>query len=306
MELRHLRHFIAVAEASSFTEASARLRIAQPALSRQVQSLEEEIGVDLLRRGPRGVTLTAEGRLLLAEARILVSGAKEAVEKVRALARGEFGELNIGYAPSPTVELLPPALAAFQETTPRVKVVLHELSSNEIAARLREGGIDLGLLVRPTEENAVGLKFETLRSYPFQVAVHAKHPLARLRSVPVARVAREPIVTLHHGTYTDFHRLVLGVFSAVGTRPRIVAECDSGVSLFAEVESGRGVALLPSVYRHAVGRRLKLRPLTPLSLPVLEVVVAHRAKGDLTPAAAKFLSQLLETAPSCRAPDRPK
>jgi|SRR5216683_453315 len=128
MELRHLRYFLAVGEALNFTRAAAQLRVAQPALSRQVQDLEDEIGVDLMRRSPRGVTLTAEGKLFLDEVRELLKVADESVEKVRALARGEYGELHIGYAPSPTVEMLPPALAAFQKAVPRVKVLLHDLS----------------------------------------------------------------------------------------------------------------------------------------------------------------------------------
>ena len=84
MELRHLRYFLAVREALNFTKAAAQLRVAQPALSRQVQDLEDEIGVDLLKRSPRGVTLTAEGKLFLDEVRELLKRADESVEKVRA------------------------------------------------------------------------------------------------------------------------------------------------------------------------------------------------------------------------------
>ena len=123
MELRHLRYFLAVGEALNFTKAAARLRVAQPALSRQIQDLEDEIGVDLLRRSSRGVTLTAEGKLFLEEVRELLKHAYESVERVRALARGEYGELHIGYAPSPTVEILPPALAAFQKSGPAREIV---------------------------------------------------------------------------------------------------------------------------------------------------------------------------------------
>jgi len=147
MELRHLRYFLAVGEALNFTKAAAQLRVAQPALSRQVQDLEDEIGVDLLRRSPRGVTLTAEGKLFLEEVRELLKRANESVEKVRALARGEYGELHIGYAPSPTVEILPPALVAFQKAVPRVKVMMHVLSSDELIAGLRNGTLELVVLV---------------------------------------------------------------------------------------------------------------------------------------------------------------
>src|SRR5262249_14366479 len=107
MELRRLRQFLAVGEALNFTRAAKQLRTAQPALSRYMQDLEDELGVDLLRRGPRGVTLTAEGKLFLEEARDLLRRADESVEKVRALARGEYGELHIGYSAVPTADLLP-------------------------------------------------------------------------------------------------------------------------------------------------------------------------------------------------------
>src|SRR5258706_11462251 len=137
MELRHLRYFLAVGEALNFTKASAQLRVAQPALRRQVQDLEDEIGVDLLRRSPRGVTLTAEGKLFLGEVRELLKRADESVEKVRALARGEYGELRVGYAPSPPVESLPAGLGAVLKTVPPLEKLLHDLSSDELITGLR-------------------------------------------------------------------------------------------------------------------------------------------------------------------------
>src|SRR5712671_6243714 len=99
MELRHLRYFLAVAEALNFTKAAALLRVAQPALSRRVQDLEDEIGVDLLKRSPRGVVLTAEGKVFLDKTRHILKLADESVEQVRALARGEEGELHMATRP---------------------------------------------------------------------------------------------------------------------------------------------------------------------------------------------------------------
>src|SRR5215467_4111037 len=158
MELRHLRYFLVVGEVLNFTKAAARLRVAQPALSRQVQDLEDEIGVDLFRRSPRGVTLTAEGKLFLEETRELLKRADESVEKVRALARGESGELHIGYSAVPTANILPPALAAFRKAVPRVKVSLHDLASDELVAGLRNTTLELAVMVQPTGEQAVGIE----------------------------------------------------------------------------------------------------------------------------------------------------
>src|ERR1700744_959189 len=175
MELRHLRYFLAVAEALNFTKAAALLRVAQPALSRRVQDLEDEIGVDLLKRSSRGVVLTAEGKVFLDKTRQILKLADESVEQVRALARGEYGELHIGYAPAPTVEILPPALATYQKTFPRVRVLLHDLSEQELVDGLRNGRLELALMPGVPAVQSGGLKYEAMRSYPICVALAPTH-----------------------------------------------------------------------------------------------------------------------------------
>ena len=139
MKLQHLRYFLTVGEASNFTKAAAQLQVAQSALSRQVKALEDEIGVELLRRNPRGVTLTAEGRLFLKEVRQLLKRTGESVENVRALARGEYGQLRIGYVSAAAIEILPPGLAAFRKSVPGAEVSLYDLSSDELINGLRRG-----------------------------------------------------------------------------------------------------------------------------------------------------------------------
>ena len=183
MELRHLRYFLAVAEASNFTKAAALLRVAQPALSRRVQDLEDEIGVDLLKRSSRGVVLTAEGKVFLDKTRQILKLVDESVEKVRALTRGEYGELHVGYAPSPTVEILPPALAAFQKAFPRVRVLLHDLSERELIDGLQDGTLELAVMPDAAALQSEGLEFEALRNYPICVALAPTHRFARLKSI---------------------------------------------------------------------------------------------------------------------------
>src|SRR5262249_50337425 len=187
MELRHLRYFLVVGEVLNFTKAAARLRVAQPALSRQVQDLEDEIGVDLLPRSPPGVTLTAEGKLFLQEVREQLKSGDESGDKTRARARGGYGELHIGYTYVPTAEILPPALEAFRKAVPRVKVVLHDLTSDELIARLRDAALELAIMVQPTGEQTVGIEFEPARSYTWCVALTAAHPFARLKSISLEK-----------------------------------------------------------------------------------------------------------------------
>ena len=291
MELRHLRYFVAVAEALNFTKAAARLRVAQPALSRQVQDLEDEIGVDLLTLSPRGVALTAEGKLFFDEVRELLKRTDEAVEKTRALARGEFGELQIGYSPSPTVEILPPALGAFQKAVPRVTVRLHDLAGNELADGVRNGTLDLAVMQRPMEANATGLLFEPLLTNPICVAVAPDHAFSKMKSVPIARLADERLVVFRRREYADYHALLGRVLHGVNPLPPVAVECDGASSLITEIAAGRGVAILPLVFEKIVGKRLKLRPLTPAPAPQ-EVGIVRALKGDVTPAGEKFCAQL--------------
>jgi DNA-binding transcriptional LysR family regulator len=287
MELRHLRYFLAVAESLSFTKASAQLRIAQPALSRQVQALEDEIGVDLMKRSPRGVTLTAEGKLFLEEARELLKRAEASVEKVRALARGQYGELHIGYSPSPTVEILPPALAAFQKSFPHVNVLLHDGSQREHIDGLRDGTIELAITPEVMNQQTTGIDFEALRSYPFCVALAPTDPLVRLKSIPLEKVAAQPIVGFARKDYPEYFPFIERLFRPLGVKPRVAVECDSASSLITAVETGRGIALAISVFKIVIGKRLVLRPISGLK-DEIAIGIARATDGDVTPAGEKF------------------
>src|SRR5271165_1165360 len=285
LELRHLRYFLAVGEALSFTKAAAQLRVAQPALSRRVQDLEDEIGVDLLRRSPRGVTLTAEGKLFLEEVRESLKRVDESVEKVRALARGEYGELHVGYVQVPTVEILPPALAAFQKGAPRVKVVLHDLTRDELIAGLHNATLELAVMVQLTGEQTVGIEFELLRTYPWCVALTAAHPFARLKSISLEKVAAQPLVTLRT---SEYHRILERIFAPISAKPRIAVECDSTSSLLIEVEAGHGIALCIPIFELVTGRRLVYRLVTGTA-ELVSIGIGRARKGDVTPCRREIL-----------------
>jgi len=281
-----LRYFLAVGEALNFTKAAARLRVAQPAMSRQIQDLEDEIGVDLLRRSPRGVALTAEGKLFLEEVRELLKRVDESVEKTRALARGEYGELHIGYSSVPTAEILPPALAAFRKAVPDVKLLLHDLSSEELIAGLHNATLELAIMVQPTGEQTAGIEFELLRTYPWCVALSAAHPFARLKSISLEKLAAQPLVVLRRKDYSEYHGILERIFAPISAKPRIAVECDSASSVITEVEAGRGI-FLAAVLKRVAGKRLLYRPLTGTT-EVQSVGIGRATKGDVTPAGEKF------------------
>jgi DNA-binding transcriptional LysR family regulator len=289
MELRHLRYFVAVGEALNFTKAATRLRLAQPALSRQVSDLEDELGVDLVKRTSHGVTLTAEGKLFLEDAKSILRLVDESATKVRALARGDFGELQVGYVPPLDLHILPRALAEFQRTTPGVKVVLHDRGSDEICDELRNGIFHLGLMMQPGEELNAGIAFEEIGRYPFFVAMASGHPLTAMKTVSLEALAMQPLVVLDRRRNSEFHRILKRIFSPL--RPNIAAETDSVNSLITEVSVGKCVAVVSLLFKEAIGKRLVYRRLGKTEV-AMSVGIVRAKNGDLPPAAEKLCATI--------------
>jgi len=286
MELRHLRYFIAVGEEENVSRAALKLHVSQPALSRQVRDLEDELGFLLLTRSAKSVRLTEAGRAFVIEARAVLQRAEDAVKAARAIATGARGELHVGYAPSLTARFLPRALRSFQAQSPGVRVKLHDLSTEEMLAGLREGALQMAFVVR-LPAMLRGLRFEELARDFFCLAVPPKHPLAGRRSVKLAEIAREPLVTYSRKDYPDAHENLAAMFAAIKSKPRIAEEHDSVSSLIAAVEAGNGVAIAVQSLACTAGPRLKLIPLSPAPPPL--VVGAAWSKNGLTPAAERFL-----------------
>ena len=287
MELRHLRYFVAVAETENVTRAAARLHVSQPALSRQVHDLEDEIGFALLTRSAKSVLLTEAGKVFLVEARAVLQRAADAVQTARAVAGGLRGEIHVGYAPTLTVQILPQALRAFQNEFPGVRVALHDLSTGEMLTQLRAGKLDVALLVRP-EKNLRGLRVEELARYPLCVAVFPKHPLARLKVIPLKDTVGEPLIAYSQEEYPEYHQSLVELFATVGGKPRIVEEHEGVTGLTAAIEAGRGIALVPSCLACMVGPRLRVIPLQPAP-PALVVVAAYRPE-NATATVEKFIA----------------
>ena len=293
MELRHLRYFIAVAEAENVSRAALKLHVSQPALSRQVRDLEEELGFPLLERSAKSVRLTEAGRAFLPEAHAVLRRAEDAVKAARAVATGG-GELHVGYAGSPTVRILPATLRAFQSELPGVRVRLHDLSTEEMLSGLRDGTLQIALIVCSTPALLRGLRFEELVRIAMCVAVAPRHPLARRRSLTLAEVARQPLIALTRADYPDYHELLAALFAPHKVKPRIAEEHDSIASLIAAVEAGGGVALVSESLACVVGPRLKILPLSPAAPPL--IVGAAWPEHKLPPATDRFLKCAREVA----------
>jgi DNA-binding transcriptional LysR family regulator len=289
MELRHLRYFVAVARALNFTKAATRLRVAQPALSRQVAHLEDELAVDLLKRTSHGVVLTAEGKLFLEEARGILQRVDESITKVRALARGEFGELQVGYVPPLDLHILPRALAEFQKTTPDVKVVLHDRGSDELCNDMLSGTLHLALMMQPSDELTTGIEFEEIGRYPFFVAMASGHPLTRMKVISRETLAKQILVVLDRRRNSEFHRILKRVFAPL--HPNIATESDSVNSLITEIGVGKCVAVVSQLFKEAFGQRLVYRKLVNTDVAMC-VGIARAKNGDLPPAGDKLCATI--------------
>jgi DNA-binding transcriptional LysR family regulator len=298
MELRHLRYFVAVAETENVSRAALQLHVSQPALSRQIRDLEDELGFLLLKRSAKSVRLTDPGRAFLTEARAVLQRADDAVKAARAVATGQRGELHVGYAPSVTARLLPAALRAFQAGTPKVRVRLHDLSTEEMLAGLQEDRLQLAFLVRPGPAMLRGLRFEELTRDPLRLAVVPKHPLARRRTVTLEDAAREPFIAYSRRDYPEYHEMLEKLFAATAHRLRIVEEHDGVSSLISAVEAGNGVAMVAGSIACVAGSRLKLLPLSPA--PAALVIGAAWLKAGLAPAAERFLACAKQAATAIR------
>ena len=228
MELRQLRYFIAAAEEGNISRAAKKIFLTQPALSRQIKALEEEIGQCLLERQAHSIRLTPAGEALLREARDLLQHADQVLERVRAAGRGL--RLRVGYAPSLAAGLLSAAVESFTQAHPNTSVELFDLSTGEMLAGLESGKLDVVLTVGQ-ERAGHGLKWTPLVRAPFRLAVSQNHPFARRQRVTPAEVAREPLLVFCPRDYPEYRDMLTGWLREHRQRPRITGEYDGVDSL---------------------------------------------------------------------------
>jgi DNA-binding transcriptional LysR family regulator len=296
MELRHLRYFVAVAEAENVLRAATqKLHVSQPAVSRQIRDLEEELGVQLFERTGKSVRLTVAGSVFLKEARAILETTDEAVRNVRAFAEAGETELQVGYSPALRSQIVSPALHAFQQAMPKVHVKLHDWTAEKIVTGLRDGRLQLALVIRPSKRAQLrDLRFEELVRQRVRLAVSANHPFARRGSVSLADAAKEPFVGLTREDFPDYHAYLAAIFAPAKTEPRVIEEYDSMSSVISAIEAGTGVGLAVDALGYSFGSNVKLVRLTPEPKPFSFGIVAR--KGRLSPAAEKFWQSAKEAA----------
>ena len=258
MELRQLRYFVAVAEEANISRAAQKMFLTQPALSRQIKALEEEIGQCVLERQAHSIHLTPVGEALLREARDLLQRADQVLERVRAAGRGV--RLRVGYAPSLATGILSLAVEAFTHKHPTARVEIFDLSTKEMRTGLENEELDVAVTVG-MERAARGLRWKPLLRTPWHLAVNEHHALRHRARVTPAEVARQPLLMFCQRDYSEYWDIITSWLRKHRHRPNIVGEYDGIHSLLAAVESGLGVGIVTARAGKLIPGRVRLRTL---------------------------------------------
>jgi len=263
MELRHLRYFCAVADKLSFTKAAEELRVAQPALTRQIHALEEELGVKLLNRSKNRVALTEQGRTFLIDAKHLLELAAQSVRAVQRLDRGETGQLNIAYLSKFNFELLPRTLQVFGAEYPQIRLNLFDMTPAEQFRSLQAHKIDLGFVGLRFSTAKKILQWECVARHEAVVVLAEKHPLAKNREINLAELKKLFFVGISERTQPGFQEWLCEICRHVGFTPRVLEDAESEVGLLSFVAEGLGVALARDQIKKLPHAGVVFRPLTP-------------------------------------------
>lgn len=292
MELRQLRNFLTICDEGSITAAARALRITQPALSRQIRALEDDMGVQLLERGAHSVSLTPAGEALMAEGKKFIRTADAMIEKVKQAGIGEL--LRIGYAPSLAGDFLGIAIERFTQIHPRVRITLNDCSSSEMRTGLASGKLDL-ILAPPIPQQDI--HWANLRTYSWRLVVKSTHPFAAQTKIALSDLSGEKLLLYDREHYPEYWDRITGFFRDNKLQAKVAGEFDGITSLLAALQAGMGVALLAENTVIGSGKNDSLSSI-PLQKDPGKIVVAAGvlANQPCRPSVLAFVEELKRAA----------
>jgi len=260
MELRHLKYFVAVAEERNITRAAVRLRVAQPALSRQLSDLENEVGVKLLDRGRHGVKVTVAGREFHRRAKTVLADAARAADAARIAGGAIAGRLTLGFPTGLHLDHLAPVIRAFRETNPRAEFnLIHSLPAAQLKS-VRDGSLDVAFVTLPGP--LYGMEHCVVWRVPFAVVMPENHRLARRKSLEFKDLAGEDFVFCTRESRPEFYDEFFRRCANAGFRPQVAQEVGGyPTTMLALVGLGVGLSVLPHFDRAEGIRGIVWRPL---------------------------------------------
>jgi DNA-binding transcriptional LysR family regulator len=293
MELRHLRYFVAVAEELHFSRAAERVGIAQPPFSRQIKTLEEEIGAPLLWRSKRRVELTEAGKVFLLDARGILARAEHAAHTARRAARGEIGRLTVGFVSSAFYGEFTSIFHLMRARHPDVALALQDLTSEEQVQAMKEHKLDVGLL-RPPVPGAESLSSEIVFREPFVVALPRNHKQARQKSIDIKDLAQESFLMVPRSLGPGFYDQIIRYCAQSGFAPKVALETTSTQTIVSLIAGGMGVSLVPHSLQSLRRAGVVYRPLK-APAPATELAVMWRP-DDSSPAVSLLLGIIRQVA----------
>ncbi|WP_437881403.1 LysR family transcriptional regulator [Pseudomonas sp. LRF_L74] len=269
-----MRYFVKVAELGSLSRAAVALFIAQPPLSRQIQALEEEVGTPLLFRSAKGVTLTAAGRVFLADCKAMLAQAERAKFNAKRAADTEDARLNIGFIPSAAHFVLPNLLCDLRSHRADAQLRAQEMLSTEQAAALHSGQIDIGISrwtgADPSLEDFCSL------SDPFCLVVPCHHPLAKKRQLELTDARHEAFASYLRDQPRAYFDPTMALCDEAGFKPNIAFEVSSTYALIDIVATGAAIALVPGSSVLFANPRVRFRRIDSFSRSASLVLIRRR------------------------------
>jgi DNA-binding transcriptional LysR family regulator len=291
MELRHLRYFLAVGEEQHYGRGANRLRIAQPALSRQIQDLERELGFKLFDRLPRGVKLSAAGKLFLQDARRILNEVNEAAARASRVARGLSGTLRVGFTENSSWRgVVPDSIRRFRERQPDAELQLQPAASMEQLEAIRSGRLDGGFVnFMPKSDPDLDQLLVALQHV--DLAVPKRHPLTKLKRLRLRDLVDVPFVWFPRWASPAFYdRMMRECYRGGLKSPRIVQEGLNEATILSLVSTGLGVGWVLGTARWRSPENVAILPVTDLDLP-LQLAFASR-RDNAAPLLANFIAEV--------------
>ncbi|MBW7969057.1 LysR family transcriptional regulator [Bradyrhizobium sp. BR 10289] len=291
MELRHLRHFVAVAEEGHITRAAERLGMQQPPLSQRIKAIEAELDVQLFRRKARGVELTEAGQVFLDRARATLAQYDGAFEATRSAARGEQGRLCVGIVPTtPFHPFVPSIIRAFRTAYPLVSLTLDECLGQEALQRLSDGQMDVAFLRAPVESQK--LVVNPLLVEPMVVALPSDHALARgdrgRGALALKDLADQTFIIYARQLGPAFYEATMTACMKAGFTPRLGQEAPRIISALSLVAVGLGISLVPACMQRMTMDGVAYRPIKGGGQPKAVLNLASR-RGEPSPVVRNFV-----------------
>jgi DNA-binding transcriptional LysR family regulator len=291
MELRHLRYFVAVGEDQHYGRASRRLGVAQPALSRQIQDLENEIGFKLFDRMPRGVRLSAAGELFLEDARRILQEVGEATARAARVASGQSGTLRVGFAENVSWHgVAPDSFRRFREQQPCADLQLQPAASLEQLDAIRSRRLDAGFVNFMPKADA-DLDQLAVGRQQVELALPKRHPLTRLKKLRLRDLADAPFIWFPRRASPAFYdRLMHECYRGGLKSPRIVQEGLNEATILSLVSTGLGVGWVLGSARWRCPQTVAVLPVVDLNMPV-SLSLAWR-RDNTSPLLYRFIDEV--------------